>query len=163
MKQNMGTSEAIPTPNLPKRAARIVRFDPGTRWQLESDAVTILRQVSTDRVLIRYEDQRTQIVSAGALRPIAIFDEGMDATARAKPLDEHSQATWERALEERALIAALVESGDLGRTAIARVARALDISERQVRCRFQHFMSPIFSFRPKRTIGSIARKLLIAG
>src|SRR5580704_17454743 len=122
MKRPTATLKAPPTPNLLKRAARIVRFDPGTRWQLESDAVTILRQVSSDRVLIRFGDERTQIVPAAALESVAIFQEGIDASARAKPLDAHPQATWERALQERTLIAALVEGRDLSRTAIARVA-----------------------------------------
>jgi putative transposase len=153
MKRPTATLKAPPTPNLLKRAARIVRFEPGTRWQLESDAVTILRQVSSDRVLIRFGDERTQIVPAAALEPVAIFQEGIDATARAKPLDEHSQVTWERALEERTLIAALVEGRDLGRTAIARVAQALAISERQVRRKIRRYveLNTVDAFLPQRT------------
>jgi putative transposase len=153
MKRTTAASENSSPTSLLKRAARIVHFDPGTRWRLKSGIVTMVRQVAPDRILVRHDDERAEIVSASALSPAAVFDEENESAARQKPLEAHSNATWARALEEQALIAPLIEQRDLGRAAIARVARMLGISDRQVRRKIRRYLelNTVDAFLPQRT------------
>jgi putative transposase len=145
------SSDIPPTPQvLVRRPARIVSYEPGTAWRLGIHRVSLVAQLTADRVLVRYAaDDRTETVTASALTPWTAEEVPAPRTV---PIAEHPDGVWLRALEEHRLVSALVESGVTGRGARAPIARALDLSDRQLRRkmrRFQELGSPA-AFLPQR-------------
>ncbi|HEV2702903.1 MAG TPA: Mu transposase C-terminal domain-containing protein [Steroidobacteraceae bacterium] len=133
-----------------RRPARIVTYEPGSAWRLGSHRVTLVAQLTSDRLLVRHAaDDKTETAAVSALSP---WIPGTDAAPRTVPVPEHPDRIWLRALEEHRLISALVETGMMGQVARAPVARALRLSDRQLRRkirRFQDLASPA-AFLPQR-------------
>jgi putative transposase len=150
MKHKPPAEIAAAADTIARRSARIVNYQPGTAWRLADRRVTIVAQLTADRLLVRYSaDDKTETVAVAALSP---WIAGSDPIPRTLPLQEHSDPTWLRALEEHRLISALVEAGTVGRVARTPVAQALALSDRQLRRkirRFQELGSPA-AFLPQR-------------
>jgi hypothetical protein len=127
--------EAPATIAIPRRAARILNFEPGTWWRLAGQRVTIVTQLTSERLLIRHAaDERSETVPVSSLTPWIPAVGNAEASAdRAAPVEAYSDNVWGRALDEHRIIKEFVESGDVTRAARARVAQTLGLSDRQVR------------------------------
>lgn len=143
------------TRELPKRAARIIGYQPGSRWRLDGAVVTVLAAMSVERVLVRHaSDARTEIVMASRLVPI----EGAEATGhRQRSAADYAPSVWFRALEEQVQVKRLLARQPGATT--ARVARALKLSERQLRrkvCRYTELttLDALLPLRPGPVPGS---------
>src|ERR1700722_19163450 len=122
MKRMPPVSSSPPNPSplpLPRRAARIVHFEPGSHWKLGSALVRGLGVLAPDRVLVRPEARdRIETVGIDALEP-----DGTPAPASAGiSVERYSKATWAKALREHAQITVLLERPD--RSTHAQVAQA---------------------------------------
>jgi putative transposase len=149
-----------PTPNrtsdpagagvIPRRAARVLRFETGTLWQLGAATVSILKPIAVGRLLVRHLiDARTEVVDTTALRPTA--DGGLTNTAeRRTATDDYSDAVWGRAREEERLIGPLLGNSDP--KARIKVVQALALSERQIRRKLKRYalLHSIDAFLPLR-------------
>lgn len=124
-----------PQVSLPRRPAQVLHFEPGSLCQLGLATVSVVKPVAVGKLLIRYlSDAHTEIVSAADLKPLPGIPDGAD---RQVPIEQHSRAVWTRAREEERLIAPLLERG----TPVdrERVAKALGLSERQVRRKLKRY------------------------
>ena len=120
---------------LPRRAAQVLHFEPGSLWQLGPATVSVVKPVAVGKLLIRYlSDAHTEIVSAAILRPLP---NAADSAERQVPIEQHSRAVWTRAREEERLIAPLLERA----TPADRdgVAKAVALSNRQVRRKLKRY------------------------
>ncbi|MEI6719171.1 MAG: hypothetical protein WCO67_00265 [Betaproteobacteria bacterium] len=137
-----------PSRQLPKRAARIVGFQPGSRWRLDGAVVTVLAVLSVDRLLVRQaSDSRTETVTASRLVPI----EGAEGAGhRHRSAADFEPRVWSRALEEQTQLAAL--STHQTKATMARAARALKLSERQLRRKLRRYteLNTLDAFLPLR-------------
>ena len=134
--------ETTATMAIPRRAARILNFEPGTWWRLAGQRVTIVTQLTSERLLIRHAaDERSETVPVSSLTPwIPAGGEGEAAADRTAPVEAYSDNVWGRALDEHRIIKEFVESGDVSRAARTRVAKTLGLSDRQVRRKIKRFL-----------------------
>jgi len=141
-KGNASPSQPPPTLAIPRRAARILEFEPGTWWRLADQRVTIVTQLTCERLLIRHAaDERTETVPVSSLTPWigGVGNPGTPAE-RSAGVEAYSESVWGRALDEHRLIEEFLESGDLSRTTRKRLAQALGLSDRQVRRKIKRFL-----------------------
>jgi putative transposase len=136
-----------------RRGAGIVSFDQGTSWRLGDNRVTIVTQLTVDRLLIRHAaDDRTEAVHVSSVTPWT-GAEGERSDGRLSAPEGYSDGVWARAIEQHRVIREFVEAGDVTRIARARVAQALGISDRQVRRTVKRFIElrSLEAFLPQRT------------
>jgi hypothetical protein len=136
MQVNQEPLGSVSTPRiLPRHAAQVLHFGAGSLWQFGVATVAVIKPVAVDKLLVRYlKDARTEIVNVGVLRPIP---SPTDSAARHVPIDQHSPKVWARAREEERLLAPLLEySTQQDR---ARAAKALALSDRQVRRKLRRY------------------------
>jgi putative transposase len=133
----------------------MVSFEPGTSWRLGDNRVTIVTQLTVDRLLIRHAaDDRTETVHVASLTPWnPSAAEGAHSDGRSPALESYSDSVWARAVDEHRIIREFVEAGDVNRIARARVAQALGVSDRQVRRTIKRFLElrSLEAFLPQRT------------
>ena len=127
----------VSTPRiLPRQAAQVLHFGTGSLWQFGIATVAVIKAVAADKLLVRYlRDAHTEIVNVGVLRPIP---SATDSAARHVPIDQHSPKVWARAREEERLLAPLLVEHSTQQDR-ARVAKALALSDRQVRRKLRRY------------------------
>jgi putative transposase len=136
MQVNQEPLGVLRTPRaLPRQAAQVLHFGAGSLWQCGVATVAVIKPVAVDKLLVRHLiDAHTEIVNVGVLRPIPA---PTDSATRHVPIDQHSPKVWARAREEERLLAPLLEHST--QQDRARVAKALALSDRQVRRKLRRY------------------------
>jgi putative transposase len=120
---------------LRRQAAQVLHFGAGSLWQFGLATVAVIKPVAVDKLLVRYlVDAHTEIVNVAVLRPIPAPAGSAD---RHVPIDQHSPKVWARARQEEKLLAPLLEHST--RQDRARVAKALNLSDRQIRRKLRRY------------------------
>jgi hypothetical protein len=120
---------------LPRQATQVLHFGAGSLWQFGLATVAVIKPVAVDKLLVRYlVDAHTEVVNVAFLRPIPSPTE---SASRHVPIDQHSSKVWARARQEEKLLAPLLEHST--RHDRARVARALNLSDRQIRRKLRRY------------------------
>jgi hypothetical protein len=120
---------------LPRQATQVLHFGAGSLWQFGLATVAVIKPVAVDKLLVRYlVDAHTEVVNVAFLRPIPSPTE---SASRHIPIDQHSSKVWARARQEEKLLAPLLEHST--RQDRARVARALNLSDRQIRRKLRRY------------------------
>jgi putative transposase len=135
---------------IPKRAAEVLDFAPGTIWRFGAIAVTVVRPMSVGRLLIRHLiDPATEVVEAAALKPLSIRDPSIPPERRAEP-EDFEDVVWARARDEEHWIRPLLGNSDP--IARRKAGQALALSDRQVRRKLKRYaaLHSIEAFLPLR-------------
>jgi hypothetical protein len=135
---------------IPLRPSRIIGYEPGSIWRLGAARVTLVEQISTTLVRVRYAaDDQLDTVVISQLSPWVDREEQHEPLQR----DYHAPEVLSRAQLEYSVVSALVNSGDLSRRAKLHAANSLGISARHLRTKLQRFaeFGTPEAFLPRRT------------
>ncbi len=155
----MTESSRVLTRNVP----RSVGLDPGTIWLVDGKRATIQYQPSVHDVVVKYrENDKLATVSVSALKPLVLEPGSPEAAGSPRALEEYSPEDWERALEGERRVKAWLDAGDLSPTARAKVAKALNISDRQLRRKIDKYLTlrSVAAFLPEKSGPAEGSRLL---
>ena len=134
-------------------APRSVGLDIGATWLVDGARATIEHQPSVHEVVVRYaETGKVETVAISRLKPLVLEQGSPEAGGLDRAIETYPADTWQRAVEQEQRVKAWLEAGDLSPATRGDVAKALNLSDRQLRRKIEKYLTlrTLVAFLPEK-------------